>query len=76
MAFVPKGYLPLTIAVERFAQALQISVESARPEMQGELYSGPTVASVMVPSTGQIELQHHNSPLHFRNIYIKELPAK
>jgi len=29
-----------------------------------------------VPSTGQIELQHHNSPLHFRNIYIKELPAK
>jgi hypothetical protein len=29
-----------------------------------------------VPSTGQIELQHHNSPLFFRNIYIKELPAK
>ena len=24
--------------------------------------------------TGQIELQHHNSPLGFKNIYIKELP--
>ncbi len=24
--------------------------------------------------TGQIELQHHGDPLHFRNIYIKELP--
>jgi hypothetical protein len=24
--------------------------------------------------TGQIELQHHGDPLHFRNIYIRELP--
>ena len=24
--------------------------------------------------TGQIELQNHNSPLFFKNIYIKELP--
>lgn len=29
-----------------------------------------------VPSTGQIELQHHSHPLYFRNIFIKELPAK
>jgi len=26
-----------------------------------------------VPPTGTIELQHHNSPLWFRNIYIREL---
>ncbi len=26
--------------------------------------------------TGQIELQHHNSPLYFKNIYIKELKAE
>ncbi len=25
------------------------------------------------PKTGPIELQHHNDPLWFRNIYIKEL---
>src|SRR5262245_56314027 len=25
-------------------------------------------------STGQIELQNHNNPLYFKNIYIKELP--
>jgi hypothetical protein len=24
--------------------------------------------------TGQIELQHHGDPLHFKNIYIKEIP--
>ncbi|MGI8979977.1 MAG: 3-keto-disaccharide hydrolase [Pirellulaceae bacterium] len=29
-----------------------------------------------VPKTGQIELQNHSHPLYFRNIYIKELPAK
>ena len=27
-----------------------------------------------VPPTGTIELQHHNSPLWFRNIFIRELP--
>jgi hypothetical protein len=54
MAFVPKGYLPLTIAIERLAQALQISVESARTEMQSELYGRSIVASVMVSSTGQM----------------------
>jgi hypothetical protein len=27
-----------------------------------------------LPATGPIELQHHNSPLWFKNIYIKELP--
>ena len=32
--------------------------------------------SKTVPSSGQIELQHHSHPLYFRNIYIKELPAK
>ena len=26
-----------------------------------------------LPATGPIELQHHNSPLEFKNIYIKEL---
>jgi len=25
--------------------------------------------------TGQIELQHHNSPLYFRNIFIRDLPG-
>ncbi|HWE35878.1 MAG TPA: DUF1080 domain-containing protein [Isosphaeraceae bacterium] len=30
-------------------------------------YKGP------IPGTGTIELQHHNHPLEFRNIYIKEL---
>ncbi len=27
-------------------------------------------------STGQIELQNHNSPLYFKNIYIREIPRK
>jgi hypothetical protein len=27
-----------------------------------------------LPKTGPIELQHHNDPLWFKNIYIKELP--
>jgi hypothetical protein len=27
----------------------------------------------LLPATGPIELQHHNSPLEFKNIYIKEL---
>lgn len=26
--------------------------------------------------TGQIELQHHTTPLEFKNIYIREIPAK
>ena len=29
-----------------------------------------------VPRTGQVELQNHSHPLYFRNIYLKELPAK
>lgn len=29
-----------------------------------------------IPKTGQIELQNHGNTLYFRNIYIKELPAK
>jgi hypothetical protein len=27
----------------------------------------------LLPATGPIELQHHNSPLEFKNIYIKKL---
>lgn len=50
-------------------------LEQARQKAEKSEGKGPSTRPVgpMFP-TGQIELQHHRSPLAFKNIYIKELP--
>jgi hypothetical protein len=44
--------------------------------LENEYFAGQAkMPGAGVPETGQIELQNHTSPLYFKNIYIKELPA-
>jgi hypothetical protein len=45
--------------------------------LENEYFAGQAkMPGAPVPATGQIELQNHTSPLYFKNIYIKELPAE
>jgi hypothetical protein len=52
--FVPEGYRPLMSAVDRFAQALQMSIQSAQLEIRAKLHSELIRAAVLRPDTGEL----------------------
>ena len=58
--FVPKGYVPLTAAVDRLAEARRTAGQTnddgknaARAELRDELHSGSMLTTVICPSSGE-----------------------
>ena len=58
--FVPKGYLPLTAAVDQLAEARRTAGQTnddgrnaARVELRGEFHSGSMLATVIHPGSGE-----------------------
>jgi hypothetical protein len=61
--FVPKGYLPLTTAVDQLAEARRRADQTnddaqnaARAELRAEFHSGSNRAAVLCPRSGKIYL--------------------
>jgi hypothetical protein len=52
--FVPEGFLPLKVAIDRLAQARQTSIQSAQDEIRPKLHNGLIRAVVLRPDTGKI----------------------